>query len=256
MPSLSQLTLQLSRDLSANHQACLAELERLEAGRTAALDALPGTAAVMNRAREDRADAADTRDRTLHQIDVELQKADRKAAVAREAALRQIGNQLRTRDAAALEAKAAAEDKARAALDKEYAKIRASLDLTAQILARREAERRSADALQAARDAYLTTLNANRNRQTDEHRTALRKELTDSRAAREAAEIARQATNEVYQRALKVADTRLRAALETLEGAGAVQADFDERRRRVKLDARRREEALFDEFRRAKAALA
>jgi hypothetical protein len=71
MPTLPELTLQLSRDLSANHQNCLRQLAELESGRMTALQALPGTAAILADASEERMEAALTRDRTLQQVDLD-----------------------------------------------------------------------------------------------------------------------------------------------------------------------------------------
>jgi hypothetical protein len=60
---------------------------------------------------------------------------------------------------------------------------------------------------------------------------------------------------QVYQRALKAAETRMRARLELAAGASTIQADFGSRRDRTKLECRQREEALFAAFRKAKEGL-
>ena len=137
----------------------------------------------------------------------------------------------------------------------EYDKISASLGLSQQILARREAEHRSDEAIRALHATYLKTLNANKDRQVDEQRDALQKELLDSRLARDEAEGARHAVEQVYQRALKAAETRMRARLELADGAAAIQTEFDGQRERTKLECRQREEALFAAFRKAKEGL-
>jgi hypothetical protein len=255
MSTLAELTLQLSRDLSSNHQHCLRQLEQLEASRMSAFQALPGTARILEDAREERMEAALTRDRTLQQIDLDLQKAERKAAAARQIALHGVEKRFRDRDTAALQARHAAEEKERANLRAEYEKIRSSLGLSQQILARREAERRCDEAIRAIHTAYLKTLIANKDRQVDEQRDALQKELLDSRLARDDAEGGRQAVEQVYQRALKAAETRMRARLDLASGATDIQAEFDGQRDRTKHECRQREEALFAEFRKAKEGL-
>jgi hypothetical protein len=255
MSTLPELTLQLSRDLSANHQSCLRQLEQLETSRMTALQALPGTAAILEEAHEERLDASLTRDRTLQQIDVELQKAERKAAAARQIALQAVEKRFRDRDTAALQARTAGEERERAHLRAEYDKITASLGMSQQILARREAERRCDEAIRALHAAYLKTLNTNKDRQVDEQREALQKELLESRLARDEAEGGRHAVELVYQRALKAAESRMRARVALAAGAAAVQADFDDRRDRTKLECRQREEALFAAFRKAKEGL-
>jgi hypothetical protein len=255
MPTLPELTLQLSRDLSLNHQNCLRQLEQLEASRMTALQGLPGTAAILQEASEDRLEAALTRDRTLEQIDLDLQKAERKAAAARQTALQAVEKRFHDRDVAALHARTAGEEKERAHLKAEYEKIAASLDLSQQILARREAERRCDEAIRALHATYLKTLSANKDRHVDEQREVLQKELLDSRLARDEAEAARHAVEQVHQRALKAAETRMRARLELAAGASTIQADFDSRRDRTKLECRQREEALFAAFRKAKEGL-
>lgn len=255
MPTLSELTLQLSRDLSSNHQNCLRQLEQLESSRVTALQALPGTAGILEDASEERLDAALTRDRTLQQIDLDLQKAERKAAGARQTALQAVEKRFRDRDTAALQARTVGEEREHAHLKAEYDKITESLGLSQQILARREAERRCDEAIRALHATYLTALNTNKDRQVDEQRDALQKELLESRLARDDAEAGRQAVAQVYQRALKAAETRLRARLELAAGAAAIQADFDGRRDRTKLECRQREEALFAAFRKAKESL-
>jgi hypothetical protein len=103
--------------------------------------------------------------------------------------------------------------------------------------------------------SYLKTLSTNKDRQVDEQHEALQKELLDSRLARDEAEGTRHAVEQVYQRALKAAETRMRARLELMHGASAIQAEFDGRRDRTKLECRAREEALFAAFRKAKEAL-
>jgi hypothetical protein len=255
MATLPELTLQLSRDLSANHQHCLRQLEELESSRMTVLRALPRTAAILEDANEERLDASLTRDRTLQQIDVELQKAERKAAAARQTALQAVEKRFRDRDTAALQARTTGEERERAHLKVEYDKIAASLGLSQQILARREAERRCDEAIRALHATYLKTLNSNKDRQVDEQRDALQKELHESRLARDEADGARHAVELVHQRALKAAETRMRARLALAPGAAAVQADFDGRRDQTKLECRQREEALFAAFRKAKESL-
>lgn len=63
MPTLPELTLQLSRDLSTNHQNCLRQLAQLETNQMTALQALPSTAGILENSAEERMEAALTRDR-------------------------------------------------------------------------------------------------------------------------------------------------------------------------------------------------
>ena len=253
--TLKELTLQLSRDLSTHHKDCLLRMEHVEAERTGALQALPGAAAVLAAATRARADAAVTRESTLFQIGAELERTERKASTAREAAVRAVEKKFRDGSAAASRAKQDAEDKARGDLKAELAKIEATVRLSEQGAPRRAAERRFEEARQTAHDAFLRAIDINKERQLGEHHTALNKEFHGSRAAREDAAFAREAAEQVFQRALKAAETRMRRELQAVNGADAVQAQFDEQRERAKLGCRQREEELFAAFRKAKEAL-
>ena len=110
--------------------------------------------------------------------------------------------------------------------------------------------------MRAAHGAFLKSLAANKNTQVDKFRAALTTEVLDSRIARDRANAKRAEIELLFQRALKAAETGMRAALAGIPGAAVVQTQFDDRRGQIKADCRTREEALFAAFRKAKAELA
>jgi hypothetical protein len=258
MPTLSELTLQLSRDLSTNHQDCIRQLDELERDRMSALESVADASAVLKAARKAAVDAAVVRDDALVQIDIEQQRAERKAAADRVAVLRATEQAFKEADRASLEVRQDAENEARAELKVELSKIDGDVktNAAAKLLSRRDAEQRFEETVRAIHAAFLESLAANKNTQVDKFRAALTKEVLDSRIARDDAHAKRSQTEHLFQRALKAAETRLRAALAELPAAAAVQARFDSRRAEIKADCRRREEALFAEFREAKERLA
>lgn len=248
MPTLQELTLKMSRDLSANQQARDAELERLEQERLTALRALAGSTPVLQQFNRAQANAESVRQDSLAEIDAELQAAERKAGSAREAALARADARMKDADSISQKARDDAVARANAVFEADLDRIAKTLPLDAQILARREAQRKRDLAVEAAHQTLQKALQENKNDQLDERQAALDGELGDARKAREEANAARARTEEVFQAALKAAVTRLRLDLATVAGATEVQADFDARRVRVKEDFRRREEQLFAEF--------
>jgi colicin import membrane protein len=255
MATLQELTLRLSRDLSAHHQDCLRHLSRLEIERGAALGRLPGASRIVRDHATALAEAEEAREKTVGRAQLELENADRKASAAREAALRAAQRRLAEGDAASLKARQLAEDKARAQLRTDLEKIRKTLGLPDHILARRDAERRFDDLLAAAHAAHLKALQEGKDRQAADVRDALAEEASAARAARDRADAEIRAAQLVAQRAVKAAETMLRTALAEIDGAGAVQEAFDERRTAIEADCRQREAALFARFREAKARL-
>jgi hypothetical protein len=256
MPTLQDLTLKLSRDLSTHHRQCLERLDRLERERTAALRGLRGAASIVRDFEKAKADAAATREKTLAKAQADLAAAERKAAQAREAQLRAIERRFRDADAAAVRAKQAAEAKARAQLNADLDKISRTLAMPDQILARRDAEDRFAAAIAAAHAAHLRALDENKAAQTDELRAAVSDEAAAARVARDNAAVESQAAAIVAERAAKAAETAMREALTAVDGANDVQVEFDARRVDVKEGCRQREAQLFAAFRAAREKLA
>lgn len=257
MPTISELSDQLFRDVDANHQDCVRRLEVLEHERAAALDSIPEAAAALEASRQAAVDAEATREDAFVEIDVELQKAERKASADRALALALIEQGFKDADAASLKARQDAEDKARMELKAELAQITGNnaMNASAKLLSRRAAEERFDEKVRAAHIAFLKSLEANKNSQVDKFRAALTKEVLDWRIARDAANGKRHEAVQLFERALKAAETRLRAALASIPAANSVQREFDNRRAQIKAECRKREEELFAAFRKAKDGL-
>jgi len=122
------------------------------------------------------------------------------------------------------------------ALDKQFAAREAAFDA-----------RRKAGA--AAEAAWLDALQASRDRQQEDLQSTLAKERRQVDQAAQKRAAAQNASDLVYAQALRLARTRLTAALAAVPEAANVQARFDARRDEVERDFQRREEQLFDAFR-------
>ncbi len=68
-------------------------------------------------------------------------------------------------------------------------------------------------------------------------------------AAQNDAEISRKAATRLYQRALQLAERRLRVSLASIPAAAKVNRRFEERRGLAEREYRKREKALFAKFR-------
>lgn len=254
MPTLSDLTLKLSRDLSTNHRECRDALDRLERERTETLKALPAAAEALKAWRKAILEAEIDRDDALAKADLDQQRADRVARSDREAELRTIEKDFKADDAASLKKRDDAEARARAEYDAEIARISANKPLRLDLVQtqRRVAEQKLADAMRAVHAEFVKALDANKNTQVDKFRAALTQEVLDWRIACDTANAKRQEAAQIFERALKAAETRLRAALDAIPAAAEVQAQFDNTRVGIKDDCREKEAALFATFREAK----
>jgi hypothetical protein len=248
MSTLQELTLALSKDLTANQKARDAALDRIEQERAAAVRALPGASAPLQQFARAQADAEASRREALAEIDARLRTAEREAGLSREAALTEADARMKDADGLSERAKEDAVAKANAAFQADLERIAKTHSLDAQILARRDAQRKRDDAIDSANRALHRALQDNKNLQLDERQAALDAELIDSREAREDAEGARLRAQELFERTLDRAETRLALDLGKIDGAAELQAGFDARRAAVRDEFRRREEALFAAF--------
>jgi hypothetical protein len=254
--TLSDLSSQLFRDVQANHAATVQLLDALEEARREALSALPGAAAILQKWADAAADAVVGRDQAVARIERELAEAQDKAGERRRAALAQVAERFRQADEKAAAARERAEEDARQDYEADLAAIAAgNADPGRKVIARSDAHARFRQRLDAARAAYLGALHANRNTQQDEMRSANAREMSEYGSARDQARTERERTQQIYDRALKAAETRLRSALASVPGADDVQADFDRRREAIKRDSRAREAALYDAYREARRQL-
>lgn len=254
MPTLAELTLKLSRDLSTNHRECRDALDRLERDRSDALAALPQATDALKTWRKAVLEAEVDRDDALAKADLDHQRADRQARSDREAMLRTIEKDFRADDAASLKKRDDAEAKARAEYDAEIARISANKPLRLDLVQtqRRAAEQKLADAIRAIHAEFVKALDANKNAQADKFRAALTQEVLDWRIACDIANAKRQEAAQIFERALKAAETRLRSALAAVPAAAELQSQFDAARSRIKDECRAKEAALFATFREAK----
>jgi hypothetical protein len=254
--TLSDISSQLFRDVQSNHAAAVQRLEALEEARREALKALAGAAALLRKWDDAVADAASSRDQALARIEQDLVDAERDAGERRSAALAQVAQRFRQAEQKAAAARDRADEDARKDYEDDLAAI-AGDDVEAgqKVLARSDAYRRLKQRLDAARAAYLETLEANWNTQQDEMRTVNAREAAEYAGARDHARTQRDRAQQLHERALKAAETRLRSALAQVPGADDVQADFDRRRETIKRESREREAALYEAYREARRQL-
>ena len=76
--------------------------------------------------------------------------------------------------------------------------------------------------------------------------------MLDWRIACDTANAKRQEAAQIFERALKAAETRRRAALDAIPAAAALQEQFDAARADIKDNCRDKEAALFAAFREAR----
>jgi hypothetical protein len=256
VPTLSELSTRLFRDVQDNHQRTLRELDDLEHERRTALRELAGAGSALEKWQAALEDAENDLAQTLDRIEQDFNRAEEAAAERRRTALEQADRRFRQADVRSEAARLDAEERARREFEAELDDIAAGrVDAGQQVLARADAYDRLRRKLDASRTSYLASLEANRNAQQDERRTADALEMSDVTSARNHARTLRDRAQQVYARAQKAADTTMRSALERVAGAAELQASFDARRHRIKRESRDREAALFEAYRDARRNL-
>ncbi len=256
MPTLAELTLTLSQDITRNEHERAAALAALDGERLKALSAIPGAAALLRRHAEAIVAAQAERDETLLDVEADRREAERLTVNRRRAEEEEAEQQLREADEAADRTRRAAEDKARAAFEAAVLAVdRKDLSPGEKVLARAEARRAMDRALDAAQEACAGARLANQDRLLDERRAALTRELTDSRENRDKATARRSAAEDVFAQTVKSGDTALHAALAAVPGAGDVVEPFAGRRRSIEHLFETREAALLAAFREARERL-
>lgn len=256
MPTLAELTLTLSQDITRNEHDRAAALAALDGERRRALAALPGAEAPMRRQAESMAKAQAERDETLLDIQADLREAERQTVNRRHADEDEAEQRLRAADDAAEQARRDAADKAAAVFEAAAAAIdRKDLSPGEQVLARAEARRTLDRSMAAAQEAFTEARLANQDRLLDQRRAALSREAVDSREHRDKAAARRAAAEQVFGLAAKTSGAALEVALAAIPGAGAILEEMEGRRRDVDRRFDAQEAALYAAFRAARARL-
>lgn len=256
MPTLAELTLQLSRDITRNERERAAAVAALDAERTRALAALPGAEVPMRRQAEAVAKAQAERDETLLDIAADLREAERQTATRRRADEEAAEQRAREADDAADAARRTAEDKARAAFEVAVLAVdRKDLSPGEKVLARTDARRSLDRSIAAAQEAFADARLASQDRLLDERRAALTGEMADGRDHRDKAAARRTAAAHLFGLAVRTSDAALQAALAGLAGAGAISDDVAARRADVDRRFDAQETSLRAAFRAARARL-
>ena len=249
--TLSELTLQHSRDLSALDAERRRELDRVDADRQEALHAVAAARAPLTAFDTASSEAAATRDTAFAQARTVFDAALTDARSARSSDVAASQKKYLGADEAADAAKTAARRKAEADYQSRLDEIGRTLALDKQFAAREAAFEARQKAIAAADAAWLDALQENRAQQHDDVQAALDKERRLDEQAANKRDAALKAADVVYQQAIKIARTRLAAVLAAIPDAARVQEQFDARRGEVERDFQQREEQLFDAFRAA-----
>jgi hypothetical protein len=256
MPTLAELTLQLSRDITRNEHERARALAAVDDARLQALTALPGATVPLRRHAEALAKAQADRDETLLDIEADLREAERRTADRRVADEDEAEQRLRQADDDADEACRAAEGKARTLFEAAVLTIDGrDLSPGEKVLARSAARRTLDRALGAAQETLAAARLAHQDRLLDERRTAVSREMSDSRENRATAAARRTAASNVFALAVDTGDEVLRAALAAVPGAAFIIEDFSARRREVDRRFAAQEAALHEAFREARGQL-
>jgi hypothetical protein len=256
MPTLAELTLQLSQDITKNEHDRMATLAALEVERVRALRALPGSASIL--AAQDDAIRSAERDHedTLADIGADLRDAERQGGAKRRADEDAAERKLRAADDAADATLRAAEDQAREAFDRASQDIeRRDLTPGEKVLARADARREMDAAIKAAQEANAEARLKNGDVLTQERRDARDKELTASADNLAKAAERRKAAERVFEQAIKIAAHTLERGLADVAGAPEAIARFASRRDEVHRTFDAQDEAIRAEFRRKRNEL-
>lgn len=255
MPTLAELTLTLSQDITRNEHERTAALAALDGERIRALAALPGAEAPMRRQAEAIAKAQAERDETLLDVEADRREAERLTANRRRAGEEGAEQRLRAADEAAEKARRSVADKATAAFEAAVLVIdRKKLSPGEKVLASAEARRTMDRAVDAAQDALADARLANQDRLLDERRSALSRETTETREHRDKAAARRTAAEHLFGHAVRTSNAVLQAALAAIPGAADVLASSAERRRAIDRRFDAQEAALLAAFRAAREA--
>jgi len=256
MPTLAELTLTLSQEITRNEHERAAAIAAHDGERTKALGALPGAAALLQRQALAIVAAQNARDEAVLDADRDLREAERLAATRRRTDEDEAEARLREADDAAGQARRAAEDKAKAAFDAAAVTIdRRDLSPGEKVLARADARRTMDRGIDAAEEAFSRAQLANQDRLLDDRRAAVSKELAASREHRDTAAARRTAAEHVYGQSVTAGDRVLQVALAALPGAHAVIAEFAERRHGIDRRFDEQDAALRAAFSRARDEL-
>jgi hypothetical protein len=256
MPTLADLTLQLSLDITRNEHERARALAALDEARRQALAALPGGGVPLRRHAEALAKAQADRAETLLDIEADLRDAERLTANRRVAEEDEAEQRLRKADADADVARRAAEEKAQAMFEAAVLTIDGrDLSPGEKVLARSAARRALDRALGAAQETLAAARLAHQDRLLDERRTAVARELSDSRENRAKAAARRTTAGHVFALAVSTGDEALAAALAAVPGAAIVLDDVAARRDEVDRRFDAEAAALHAAFREARGQL-
>jgi hypothetical protein len=251
MPTLSELTLQHSRDLSALEAECRARQDEIERDRQAALHGLATARPALQQFEKARADAAALRDNAVAHAATAFATAQIQARDKRVDALNKVQSDYLSADRAADAARLAARNQEDADYRARLIDIEHTVSLDKQFAAREAATAKHEAALAAIDARWRSTYDADRDRQQADLEGALDRERLDVDAADRAREAAVAAARVTFDAAVNLAVARLNAAIAALPETASLSAEFDARRNAAQQDCHAREEELFARFREA-----
>lgn len=251
MDTLADLTFSYSRDLSALQADCRGLAADLDRQLRRTLLTIPAVEPLV--AEYDRvfADARTTRDNAISQADGTLQDARGKAQRKRSDELLDVQQQYIDVDRNADEKKQLGVEKAERAYQSRLEEIDRTLKLDQQPGERRRAFVEYQRAIAVADDEWRRALRADRDTQQASLRATLERERRELDLAAERRNAVAEAADRMLQQSVKMAEVRFATAASVVPDAAAVQADFARRRDLARHDCQAREDALFQEFRRA-----
>lgn len=245
--TLADLTLKLSRDLSALEAACTKKTDDIERKRDGALMEIGSAQAALQRYNQGLADAKAAQMKAIqsanelrdNEVTAAEQKRQRAAYTAEQKHRRARDQAFRTRQTRLKRA----ETDWRAELERISRK-----PLAEQRALRKAADQRYEEAVEAVQEAYQATVEDAR----VAHQAALQDVLAEERLSFERANqtAERMISSAVvsYQRAVAQEEARLRTELAQDPEASAIQEFYDRQLSQTRADCERKREALFKKF--------
>ena len=245
--TLADLTLKLTRELSAHEARCAKEVEQAEKSRDAALVKVGSLQSSLKRYHQGLSKAKDDQWKSVQKANEIRDKESHATAEARRQALL-LQERKHARDRA--EALQVREDALRLARTKREAALRAARErpLSQHYALRKAADRAFEEAVQNARESYQTSIE----RARLAFQSTLQEVLEDERLALEKA--TRKADRMIssaavaYERAVAQEEARMRSEAIQDDKARLVQEDFDRQLSQILKGCDRRKEALFRRF--------
>jgi hypothetical protein len=248
MPTLSEITLQHSRDLSALEAECRAQQDEIERARQSALRSVGSAGPALQQYENARAEAATIRDNTVAQAGSAFEAAQIQARDSRSDELNNVQQRYIAADRAVDDVRDTAGKKEDADYQAKLDEIEHTLPLDQQIAAREAASAAHSEALATIEAAWRAACQADRDTQQADLQAALGKERLDGEQAARARDAATTAAGVTFDSAIRLALTALNNALAAVPEAAAITTEFDKRRTAAQQDCHAREDALFAAF--------